>query len=272
MRFTATGIVTNEYNQLLLIQRSDTKTWTAPTGEVVEGELPTETVTRLVEEKTGVKVMPIRLVWATYWAQSHDPHLHLIFRCLQRGGEAKPTSEALVSRFFSAEELPQPMRKVHQKRIEMAVYHDGQAEWLTEQPTIMQTLSSKLINRGASPATSWTADCISIISDEENLVAVDGQQQLPSGRCRDLEAPWDAAPRLTKTAVGRPIEPGRLSGIYLSRKQPHITFVFRTPKPAGLTHPHWLPPTTVALPEGAKSLDFITADDVVTEIDYWGEN
>lgn len=124
MHIGTTGIVTNEYNNILLIMRDDTRTWCAPGGSLDEGELPTDGTAREVKEETGMYTLPIRLVSADYWPTSTGT-LHLTFRCLIRGGEPTPSPESPQVAFFPFKELPQPMLSIHSERLEIARDHVG---------------------------------------------------------------------------------------------------------------------------------------------------
>ena len=62
MKLITSGIVTNQYGHVLLIQRDDSLTWAPPGGILEHGELPTEGVVREVREETGLMVTPVRLV------------------------------------------------------------------------------------------------------------------------------------------------------------------------------------------------------------------
>ncbi len=90
----AGGIVINEAGELLVIQRDDTRTWTYPGGALDMGELPTDAVVREVEEETGIKVYPVRLVGIFFNpVPARGDLLVFSFRCIQRGGEIKTSAE-----------------------------------------------------------------------------------------------------------------------------------------------------------------------------------
>ena len=88
MNIGTTGIIIDQKMQLLVIKRDDTRTWAPPGGSSDAGEMPTESVTREVEEETGFKVMPVRLVGLSFIPEFGEGVLQFTFRCLLRGGEA----------------------------------------------------------------------------------------------------------------------------------------------------------------------------------------
>ena len=47
------GIVVDQFGQILLIKRDDTRTWAIPGGALEAGELPSDGVAREVKEETG---------------------------------------------------------------------------------------------------------------------------------------------------------------------------------------------------------------------------
>ena len=53
--FTATGIVFNSKNEILLIRHNKLKVWLPPGGHIDENELPDDAVIREVYEETGIK-------------------------------------------------------------------------------------------------------------------------------------------------------------------------------------------------------------------------
>ncbi|MCB0030021.1 MAG: NUDIX domain-containing protein, partial [Anaerolineales bacterium] len=57
-----------------------------PGGGLDEGETPTEAVTREVEEETGLKTLPVRLVGLYFRQEKEADRLMFLFRCLVRGG------------------------------------------------------------------------------------------------------------------------------------------------------------------------------------------
>ncbi|MFK7802818.1 MAG: NUDIX domain-containing protein, partial [Anaerolineae bacterium] len=112
MNLGVTGIVINGFDQILLIQRDDTKTWAPPAGGMERNELPTETVVREVKEETGIKVMPVRLVALKHRKIGRQASLQLIYRCLEAGGEITPSAESPQVGYFRTKQLPTKMLSI----------------------------------------------------------------------------------------------------------------------------------------------------------------
>ena len=134
MKLYADGIVTNEFNQALFIRRDDSRTWAQPGGAVERGETPTEALEREVEEETGLKVKPVRLVGLYYRAERPDGLLMFTFRCIQRGGELRASEESPSVGFLPVAPLPRPMLPVHRERLERALSHSGGPPYWGRQP------------------------------------------------------------------------------------------------------------------------------------------
>ena len=100
----AFAIIFDEEKRVLLCHRRDVDMWNLPGGGVESGELPTEAVTREVEEETGLEVMVERLV-GVYGKASKD-ELVFSFLCRVFGGELKLTDESSENCFFALEEMP----------------------------------------------------------------------------------------------------------------------------------------------------------------------
>ncbi|NJN54412.1 MAG: NUDIX domain-containing protein, partial [Anaerolineae bacterium] len=94
MRLGTHGILVNQFNQILLIQRNDTRTFAEPGGGLEQGELPPDNIAREVHEETGIIAMPVRLVSLNFWALPPQGYLAFTFRCLQRGGELQTSTES----------------------------------------------------------------------------------------------------------------------------------------------------------------------------------
>ena len=110
MRLYADAIVTNQFNQALFIRRNDSRTWAPPGGSLENGELPTAALGREVEEETGLKVMPVRLVGLYYRPEKPDGLLVFVFRCIQRGGQLKTSAESRQGAFKGVYPPPRPKR------------------------------------------------------------------------------------------------------------------------------------------------------------------
>ena len=125
MRLYGSGIVTNEYNQVLLIRRNDSRTWAPPGGAIEAQEMPPAGAAREVEEETGLKVQPVRLVEMQFRPESPTGMLLFVFRCIQRGGRLATSTESPQVGFFPATDLPRPMLNAHQAMLANGHNHHG---------------------------------------------------------------------------------------------------------------------------------------------------
>lgn len=126
----AVGVVLNDNNEILLQQRSDTRTWGLPGGAIDPGEDPAETVVREVYEEAGIHVVPERILSVL----SGDDYLHtypdgnqvaimsITFQCRWVSGTPKVNdNESLAVKFFPIDALPEAMIPRHRFRIETAL-------------------------------------------------------------------------------------------------------------------------------------------------------
>lgn len=236
MRIATNGIVFNEFGDVLLIQRNDTRTLAPPGGHLERGELPTDNVAREVREETGLIVMPIRLVGVNYWHVKPDGVLTFVFRCLQRGGELATSVESPRVGFFSSSPLPWPMLSFHRERIEQAMRHRGGPAILTVQEitwplsiawfvltkVIYRYLDLKRILRKQptfQPPPNWRIKVFLVMRNERGEVLwVQNDSgvswRLPGGPSREQETPWLSAVRIAMEEIALEVEITRLSGVY----------------------------------------------------------
>lgn len=244
MKIYADAIVTNHLNQALFILRNDSRTWAQPGGAVESGELPTEAVAREVEEETGIKVRPVRLV-AVYYRQER-PHGLLLFsfRCLQEGGELATSRESPSVGFIGVYPRPSPMLGIHRERLERALAHDGgppywgfqqlpaavrAGRWL-----VYRALDVKRAIRGEAayqPPPEWTVGAFAVVRDEEGRVLWVKRRDyevwnLPGGRSEQGEAPWETAVRETKEETGLDVHLSDLAGVYTKPDRNKLILTF----------------------------------------------
>ncbi len=104
--------VTNEENELLLIQRADSGYWLYPTGWCDVGYSAPEVVVKEVLEETGIEVEPVRLIGVLDGMRLGDsriPLYSLLFFCRATGGELRlHPLEVTDAGWFSRDELPSP--------------------------------------------------------------------------------------------------------------------------------------------------------------------
>jgi len=98
---------------LLIREDADDGRWTLPGGWADVNESPSESVMREVEEETGYRVKPLRLLAVLdREKQGHNPpfpyHVYkMFFHCEIIGGEPCATAESSESAWFADDALPQ---------------------------------------------------------------------------------------------------------------------------------------------------------------------
>lgn len=251
------GIVFNEYTQVLLMQRDDTRTWALPGGMLDAGELPTDGVAREVREETGIIVMPVRLVGLYHVKnQGKGATLLFAFRCIQRGGKIQTSHESPQVGWFPTRPLPTFMLQLHRQRIIDAFHHQGGAPVLAyQQFTWLHRIAFFIIRnvyyrykdwrrvrRGEAPyrqPPGWETAVSVVLHNQKGHVLwlqPPGQQEwrLPGGPVIANEAPWETAVRLSEQITGLPIPlphlRARLSGVYLGEGN-HLILNFRLQVP-----------------------------------------
>ncbi|GAB4155376.1 MAG: hypothetical protein Fur0021_22690 [Candidatus Promineifilaceae bacterium] len=211
----------DERGQVLLVQRDDSRTWAPPGGAMDAGEMPPEAAAREVEEETGLKVLPVRLVGVHYLRLWQREYLSFGFRCLRRGGELKPSRETPAVGFFNLAQPPGRMASTHYQRLARGLTHeDTRPYWGTQRPSLSMTLTRGLLlpfvyrfldwqrRRRGEPVyqkpPGWLVETRLIVRNEAGEVLwlrdAGNQWRLPAGKRRAREAPWDAAARAAAAA------------------------------------------------------------------------
>lgn len=240
----ASGVVTNEFNQILLIKRDDSRTWAIPGGGMDPGELPPESAAREVEEETGLKALPVRLVTVRYDPGREDGALFFTFRCLQRGGHLQPSAESLEVAFHPTRSLPTPMFKMHRDIVETVIGHTGGApHWYTETAPLFIQIGSRLLYRFRDwrrkragetlyvPPADWKVGAFTVIKNPAGQVLWVKRTDkpiwnLPGGGRDGREAPWETAVRETYEETGLHIQLTNLTGVYFKENQQEVVFNF----------------------------------------------
>lgn len=254
MNIGITGIITNEINEILLIQRNDTLSWAVPGGSLDLGEAPDVGIVREVEEETGLKVMPVRLAGIAYWPIPNREHLQFVFRCMQSGGELKTSNESLQVSYFKRRQLPKPMLSIHRDVMEFGWHHVGEPSWekmrvpwellprwLWLKFVVYPRLDRQRQKNGEPsyvPPPSWRLSARLIIQSPApnsnnpqgeigHVWIKEGDRcYLPGGICRPQALPWDEAKRLAEEQLGGAIELTRIAGAYVDEHEPHMTLVW----------------------------------------------
>jgi len=101
-------------DQVLLVQREDTRRWALVTGCLEPGEQPADGAVREIAEETGVDVAVERLLGVSALPLMVCPNgdqvhwLEVAYRCRSTGGHARVNDDESVDvRWFSVGELPE---------------------------------------------------------------------------------------------------------------------------------------------------------------------
>lgn len=261
MLIGTSGIVVNEYGEVLLIRRNDTRTMAPPGGSLDWGELPDMAVAREVRQETGLIVMPVRLVGLYYLRWRFRESLNLVFRCLQRGGQLAPSEESLEVAFFPPGELPRPMAEFHHRRVSQGITHEGGPPYLIEEAMGWRTslvalrlqmwvyprLRRRRLKQGLPPYQNppdFTVSSYVVAKGIDGRVlwvrrAGTDAWQLPGAVCLKGVAPWQVGLDALHQATGlRPAVTG-LAAFYLDAGANQVDLVFEAdldcPPPAGTT-------------------------------------
>ncbi len=241
------GLIVNQFGELLVIQRNDTRTWALPGGSLDAGEMPTDGVIREVEEETGFKVLPVRLVAVHYIGFKGRHTVQFLFRCLMRGGVAKTSIESPQVGYIKTNPLPVRMLKFHKRQIEQGLNHLGSATLISDQLTIVEQVLWQILSKGiytlmnmrrrikreatfVSP-DKWRLDTLLVIRDEAGGVlwtrhCENGAWQLPGQAVALGEAPWDAAQRMALDAFGLYVRIAELALVLTEPEEQALTLVF----------------------------------------------
>lgn len=248
MNIGITGIVFNEFTQVLLMQRDDTRTWALPGGALEADELPTEGVVREVREETGLLVYPVRLVGLYFIPDKREGSLIFSFRCIQRGGEIQTSAESPQVGWFPTRPFPKSSFGFHHQRIQDAFYHQGgppiwrirqrtwieRATWFWLRQVVYRYKDWQIARRGQpayQPPPRWQTAAYVVIRDAHGQVLWikrpnQDAWRLPGGAGLAAEAPWETAVRVTEVETGLRVTPTHLSGVYGRKDRNHLTFTF----------------------------------------------
>lgn len=247
MIISANGIVFNEYGDVLLVQRDDTRTLAPPGGACEIDEFPNLAAVREVQEETGLTVYAIRLVGLFFLAAKPEPFLFLCYRCIPRDGELSNSSETPRAGFFKAVPLPRPMLAFHQEQIQVAFNHiGGPPYWGDHQVDLKIRAGLVLLNRliypwlsfrrsrlglpEYIPPPSWRVRASLILTDPNGKVfllkdEVRDSWVLPASLPSSVEPPWAKANQIIQM-MNSAVILNNLTGIYLTQGEPEIEFVF----------------------------------------------
>lgn len=255
MQIGTLGIVVDQFGQLLLIRRNDTRTWVPPGGALDANELPPAGVAREVAEETGLKVLPVRLAAVYFWPMTPDGFLTFVFRCLPRGGKLTASVESPELGYVPSNRLPSPMLKISRERIEGGLAQVEERPLLSQQPFTLLERASLFFLRNViyryygyrrrsaglssyAPLVSWTTAAFVVIQNEAGAVlwvkrTDNGLWNLPGGGSVKMEPPWETAVRETLEETGLTIAIDGLTGVYQFADRDTLDFVFTATMPSG---------------------------------------
>ncbi len=262
MNIVTSGIIVDQRGELLVVKRSDTRTWAVPGGTLDLGEAPDQGVTREVEEETGFKVLPVRLVRLDY-LPIRGGTLQFTFRCLLRGGEAKTSIESIKVGFVKTSPIPVRVLPIHKVPIEGALKHAGGAvEWhryhLNRLETVGQfallnlynplmDIKRKLFSQiRYQPLQPWHMRVVVAVFDKAGGVRWEKraeQHVLPSGEIRAGETPWEAAERLSKAQLTDVVS------VYTNGEQGKVVLLFSAEAPTSSHHIYYQAPPDNSNPQ-----------------------
>jgi ADP-ribose pyrophosphatase YjhB (NUDIX family) len=107
------GVVFSDAGEILLVREKEDGRWTVPGGWPDVQTSPAENVVNEIEEESGFRTRPIRLL--AVYDRSRHPHeppfpyhvYKLFFQCEIVGGEARANLEASEVAFFAGGALPE---------------------------------------------------------------------------------------------------------------------------------------------------------------------
>ena len=122
--FTATGVVFNDKNEILMVNHAKLRVWLPPGGHVNENELPCDAVLREIFEETGVTArvmpnrrgvgtprcpeltMPFTILLEDIEGDGTHNHIDMIYLCKAITGEINPqASEVRGAGWFTFEQI-----------------------------------------------------------------------------------------------------------------------------------------------------------------------
>jgi ADP-ribose pyrophosphatase YjhB (NUDIX family) len=134
---TGVSIALIDHGRVLLTRREDFDIWCLPGGAVDENESSAEAARREMKEETGLSVTLTALVGVYSELNWFGSGLHVVhFAAAAVPQEMRlNVAEVLEARYFSQEELPEPLMAGHRRRILDALHGTaGSRVWKQEIP------------------------------------------------------------------------------------------------------------------------------------------
>lgn len=122
MSSLAVNIAVIHEGKILLTQREDFETWCLPSGGVEDRESLGQAAVRETKEETGLDVELTRLVGIYSRLGNWAPGYIVLFAAKPADGAIKcQEGETIAVKWFAFDELPAPLSRGHQRRIQDAV-------------------------------------------------------------------------------------------------------------------------------------------------------
>lgn len=119
------GIVVDDQDRVLIIQRRDNGKWEPPGGVLELNETPEEGVRREVQEETGILVDVLSLTGA--YKNMAQSVVALVFRCEVIAGEPETGTESSKVRWATLEEIERMMVPAYSVRVRDALTYNTTA-------------------------------------------------------------------------------------------------------------------------------------------------
>ncbi|UED85207.1 NUDIX hydrolase [Streptomyces profundus] len=116
------GVIVNDADQALLIQRRDNGHWEPPGGVVEPGETIVEALRREVREETGITIAPDAELTGVYKNMTRLI-VSLVFRCTATEGAPTTGEETRALRWVSRDEVDQLADEAYAIRVTDALDH-----------------------------------------------------------------------------------------------------------------------------------------------------
>jgi 8-oxo-dGTP pyrophosphatase MutT (NUDIX family) len=111
---SVTGIIYDAGGSILLVRQRDGAIWSTPGGAIEPDETPADAVVREVQEETGLRVRPDRILGVfggpsfvvSYSNGDETQYVMTVFECTAVGGHLRPdTDETIELRFIAQSEF-----------------------------------------------------------------------------------------------------------------------------------------------------------------------
>lgn len=112
---SVTTLVFDEADRVLLVEHGDTGRWVAPGGGIEPGETPADAAVREMEEETGLRTRPVRVLGVfggdafvvRYRNGDEVAYVMTVFEAQVVGGTLRADGDEVVATaWFGADELP----------------------------------------------------------------------------------------------------------------------------------------------------------------------